>query len=140
MLQEVTRDASCTHFLGKVPYGVYRKVLQVSAAHVDLTYPFVLSWSMLEAMASGCLIVGSDTAPVREIISNGRNGLLVDFFSPERIAEQIALCLNHPANMASMRRNARMDIQNNFNAKIGEQGYKALIAKLYGTAFSQARP
>jgi glycosyltransferase involved in cell wall biosynthesis len=139
MLQEVTLDASRTHFLGKVPYDVYRKVLQVSAAHVYLTYPFVLSWSMLEAMASGCLIVGSDTAPVREIISNGRNGLLVDFFTPQRVAEQIALCLNHPADMASMRHLARVDIQNSLSAKMGEQGYKALVAKLHGAAISQAQ-
>lgn len=125
MLQEVTLDASRTHFLGKVPYDVYRKVLQVSAAHVYLTYPFVLSWSMLEAMASGCLIVGSDTAPVREVVSNGSNGLLVDFFSPQRIAEQIALCLNHPADMASMRHHARVDVQNSFGAKLGERGYRA---------------
>jgi glycosyltransferase involved in cell wall biosynthesis len=140
MLQEVTLDASRTHFLGKVPYDVYRKVLQVSAAHVYLTYPFVLSWSMLEAMASGCLIVGSDTAPVREVISNGNNGLLVDFFSPQRTAEKIALCLHHPADVASMRQNARVDIQNSLGAKMGERGYRTLIAELHGPAFAQTQP
>src|SRR5262249_48535318 len=68
MLREVKLDAARTHFLGRVPYEHYLRVLQVSAAHVYLTYPFVLSWSMLEAMACGALLIGSDTAPVREVI------------------------------------------------------------------------
>lgn len=74
MLREVKLDPTRTHFLGKVPYDTYLKVLQVSAAHVYLTYPFVLSWSVLEAMASGCLVVGSRTAPVEEVIRGGGMG------------------------------------------------------------------
>ncbi|MET0208170.1 MAG: glycosyltransferase, partial [Burkholderiaceae bacterium] len=85
MLAEVGSqlDPARTHFLGKVPYEGYKRVLQVSAAHVYLTYPFVLSWSMLEAMATGCLVVGSDTAPVREIISHNVNGFLTQMFERE---------------------------------------------------------
>lgn len=67
------------HFLGKLPYAQYRRVLQVSAVHVYLTYPFVLSWSLLEALGSGCAVVASDTAPVREVIWDGENGMLVDY-------------------------------------------------------------
>lgn len=78
------------HFLGKIPYEHYKKVLQVSAVHTYLTYPFVLSWSLLEAMASGCQIVASDTAPVREVIRNGENGRLVNFFDPNEIASAIS--------------------------------------------------
>ncbi len=85
MLREVNVDPARVHFLGVVPYLIYQKVLQISAAHIYLTYPFVLSWSMLEAMASGCLVIGSDTAPVREVIRHGENGLLVDFFSTQHI-------------------------------------------------------
>jgi glycosyltransferase involved in cell wall biosynthesis len=59
--------------MGKLPYETYKTVLQVSAAHIYLTYPFVLSWSMLEAMASGCLIVGSNTPPVQEMIQSFRS-------------------------------------------------------------------
>ena len=81
------------HFVGHLSYQDYLRVLQVSAAHVYLTYPFVLSWSMLEAMAAGCLVIGSDTAPVREVIRNGDNGLLVDFFDTEAIATTVAKAL-----------------------------------------------
>lgn len=89
LLAENPLDLNRVHFLGKVPYATYKKVLQVSAVHVYLTYPFVLSWSLLEAMASGCLIVGSDTAPVREVIHDKESGLLVDFFKPDEISMRV---------------------------------------------------
>jgi len=79
-------DWSRVHFLGKVPYDTYRSVLQVSSLHVYLTYPFVLSWSMLEAMAVGVPVLGSDTGPVREVIRDGDNGFLTDFFDSEALA------------------------------------------------------
>lgn len=86
-------DRSRVHFVGRVPYASFLRVLQVSSVHVYLTYPFVLSWSLLEAMSAGCAIVASDTAPVREAITDGETGCLVDFFDVQGLAERVAaLC------------------------------------------------
>jgi glycosyltransferase involved in cell wall biosynthesis len=82
-------DPTRVHFLGQIDYSSYLNLLQVSSAHVYLTYPFVLSWSFIEAMACGCLIVGSATPPVLEVLEDGVNGLAVDFFSPQALAERI---------------------------------------------------
>ncbi len=102
-------------FVGKLPYSDYLKVLQISAAHIYLTYPFVLSWSMLEAMAAGCLLIASDTAPVREVIEDGQNGLLVDFFDSPRLAQQIAEALATPEGFKHLRGNARQTIVDQYD-------------------------
>jgi glycosyltransferase involved in cell wall biosynthesis len=103
-------DFSKVFFLGKVPYADFLKILQVSAAHVYLTYPFVLSWSMLEAMAAGGVLVGSRTAPVEEVIEDGRNGLLVDFFDVEAMAQRVADVLARPADYQGLREQARRTV------------------------------
>lgn len=102
-------------FAGKLPYADYLKVLQVSAAHVYLTYPFVLSWSMLEAMATGCLVVGSRTPPVEEVIEDGGNGLLVDFFDGQALAERLAHVLADPAAHEPLRARARRTVQERYD-------------------------
>ena len=86
-------DPTRTHFLGKVPYDAYKKILQVSAAHVHLTYPFVLSWSMVEAMASECLIVGSATATVQELLSDGIDARITSIFDMREIRESTIACI-----------------------------------------------
>lgn len=103
-------DWSKVFFVGKLAYADYLKVLQVSAAHVYLTYPFVLSWSMLESMAAGCLLVASDTTPVREVIEDGRNGLLVDFFDHDALAGRLAEALAEPERFGALRGQARRKI------------------------------
>lgn len=103
-------DLSRVHFLGKLPYHTFLSVLQISSVHVYLTYPFVLSWSMLEAMAAQCLVVASNTAPVTEVIRDGENGLLVDLFDTERIAERMIECLEDPGSYRALRVNARETI------------------------------
>jgi glycosyltransferase involved in cell wall biosynthesis len=110
-------DMERVHLVGNIPYDVYLKVLQVSAAHVYLTYPFVLSWSMLEAMASECLLIGSATPPVQEVVQDGNNGLLVDFFSTEQIAETVIKALEHPKQYLTLRKEARRTIQQNYDLK-----------------------
>jgi glycosyltransferase involved in cell wall biosynthesis len=110
-------DISRVHFLRKVPYPMFVKVLQVSRVHVYLTYPFVLSWSMLEAMAAGCLVVGSRTAPVEEVIRDGDNGLLVDFFQPDEIADKVVDVLAEPKNFVNLRTRARQTIVQGYDLK-----------------------
>lgn len=110
MLKKVPLDLSRVHFTGSLPYGQYLQVIQASSVHVYLTRPFVLSWSMIEAMSTGCLIIGSDTAPVTEIIQDGDNGLLVDFFYPKKIADRIDQVLDHPTRMANIRTEARKTV------------------------------
>jgi len=127
MLAEVHLDPTRTHFLGKIPYDAYRKVLQVSKAHVYLTYPFVLSWSCLEAMASGCLVIGSRTAPVQEVIEHGRNGLLVDFFDTVEISRTVVDALEAPDAMQHLRVQAREDVRARYSFAAGEQAYRALL-------------
>ncbi|HIK56090.1 MAG TPA: glycosyltransferase family 4 protein [Synechococcales cyanobacterium M55_K2018_004] len=110
MLERVSLDLSRVHFVGLLNYGHYKKVLQASSVHVYLTRPFVLSWSLMEAMSSGCLILGSKTPPVQEVIEHGVNGLLVDFFDVEAIASQIEAVLTHPTSYQELRVNARKTI------------------------------
>ncbi|HXA46921.1 MAG TPA: glycosyltransferase family 4 protein [Burkholderiaceae bacterium] len=110
-------DLKRVHFLGKVPYSSFVKILQISTVHVYLTYPFVLSWSMLEAMSAGCLIVGSSTQPVEEVIRDGENGLLVDIFSPEQIAKRVVDVLADRPAFAAIRANARKTIVENYDLR-----------------------
>ncbi|MGC2167201.1 MAG: glycosyltransferase family 4 protein, partial [Gallionella sp.] len=113
-----TLDLTRVHFLGKVPYPVYLSVLQISSVHVYLTYPFVLSWSMLEAMSAGCLLVASKTAPVEEVIRDGENGLLVDFFSAEEISGRVVDALNAGQDgYTDIRKNARNTILEQYDLK-----------------------
>jgi glycosyltransferase involved in cell wall biosynthesis len=110
-------DLARVHFLGTIPYTSFIHLLQVSRVHVYLTYPFVLSWSMLEAMSAGCLVVGSRTPPVEEVISHGANGLLVDFFAPDQIADYVIEALGDPRAFASVRENARQTVIDRYDLK-----------------------
>ena len=119
LLKEVGRklDPSRVHFVGRLPYADYLALLQVSSAHVYLTYPFVLSWSLLEAMAAGCALIVSRTAPVEEVISHNENGLLVDFFDTAEIAGRVGEVLNHPQKYEAMRSKARETIVQRYDLR-----------------------
>jgi len=109
MLGQVAIDPSRTHFLGKVPRQRFIEVLQVSAAHVYLTYPFVLSWSLLEAMACGTPILASDTPPVREVLRHRENAFLFPFHSVDELTAAALELLAAGKGLADMRREAAAD-------------------------------
>jgi glycosyltransferase involved in cell wall biosynthesis len=117
MLEKVPLNLSKVNFTGLLSYVDYLKVLQVSSAHIYLTRPFVLSWSMLESMSTGCVVVASNTPPVQELIQDNYNGLLVPFFSPEAIADKVEYALDNPEIMAKIRTKARETIVKNYNLK-----------------------
>ena len=110
-------DLERVHFLGNVPYPIFTQLLQLSSCHVYLTYPFVLSWSCIEALSTGCLVIGSDTGPVREVIEHGVNGLLVDFFNYEAIADAVIRSLSDPASFIRMRQNARASAKDSYDLR-----------------------
>ena len=80
-----------------------------------LTYPFVLSWSMLEAMSAGCLVIGSDTSPVREVIRSGENGMLVPFFGVEELAGRVIEALQEPTKFSAIREAARRFVVDHYD-------------------------
>jgi glycosyltransferase involved in cell wall biosynthesis len=119
MLQELGAklDLTRVHFTGMLDYHTYLQLLQLSSVHVYLTYPFVLSWSLIEAMACGCLIVASATPPVLEVLEDGRNGLTVDFFSHRQLANRIEEALAAPEKMRALRKAARATALAQFDLK-----------------------
>jgi hypothetical protein len=120
-------DLSRVFFTGQLPYAAYRALLQVSAAHVYLTYPFVLSWSALEAMSCGCLLVASNTPPVAEVMTHGRNALLFDFFDLEALAARVTEALTRPQEHAHLRQAARETVVQGFGLERGTARYMALL-------------
>ncbi len=115
LTKEVNLPSERIHFVGMVPYADLIRLFQISAAHLYLTFPFVLSWSMLEAMAAGVALVASDTKPVREVVTHGTNGLLADFFSPEDVAAKLSQLLDVPTRNATMRAAARATVVERFD-------------------------
>ena len=103
------------HFLGHVPYQYFIPLLQLSSVHVYLTYPFVLSWSLLEAMSAGCAIVASDTMPLREAILQNETGRLVNFFDPAALTREVCSLLDNPSERQRLGSNARAFAQSHYD-------------------------
>lgn len=118
-LQEVKDqiDLDRVLFVGNIKYQDFIPLLQLSTVHVYLTYPFVLSWSLLEAMSCGCAIVASDTAPLREAIIHDQTGLLVDFFDVDALAEKTVYLLEHPEERARLGQAARRFALEHYDVK-----------------------
>ncbi|WP_315835713.1 glycosyltransferase [Bradyrhizobium prioriisuperbiae] len=130
-LEEVSAriDMRRVHLAGHLPYQDYLRALQISSAHVYLTYPFVLSWSLLEAMSAGCLVIGSDTAPVREII-NAENGILVPFFDTDQLSKRLIEALAHRERFNGIRTAARQTILDQYD--LARTCLPALVAFVRG--------
>ena len=117
MLKQLDLDMERVHFVGGLPFNEYVKLLQISSAHVYLTYPFVLSWSALDAMSCGCPIVASNTPPVLEFMKDNYNALLFDFFNIGQQVKKIEYALDNKDKMEELRHNARQTIVDNYALK-----------------------
>lgn len=132
MLAEVGHmiDPARVCFPGKVPYELYLKLLQRSDAHIYLTYPFVLSWSLREAMACGCALVVSDTAPLQELVTHRKTGLLTAFPDPAALVASVQEVLDDKKLAARMRRNARTFAERTLGMEQYLDAYEALIQRV----------
>jgi glycosyltransferase involved in cell wall biosynthesis len=117
MLEEVGAklDPARVHFTGRIPHEGLVALFRVSSAHVYFTYPFVLSWSLIEAMGCGALIIASDTAPVAEVIRDQENGILLPFFDHARLADAVVDALAHPDRYVPLRKAARRTMLEHFD-------------------------
>lgn len=114
-MDEFEFDMSRLHMPGLRPLNNFRNLMRLSSAHVYLTVPFVLSWSLMEAMSTGALIVGSDTEPVREVITDGENGVLVDFFDVDALVSKLCHILDTKADYQPLKEQARQTILENYS-------------------------
>ncbi len=128
--REINVDPNRVHFLGFVDYSLHLKILQISSAHIYLTYPFVLSWSFMEALASACVVIASNTAPVLEVIKHEHNGLLVDFFDHLQIADQVDRIFSDPMRFRAIAQNARATIVQHYDLQNSIAQYQYLIENL----------
>ena len=110
-------DWARVHFLGNIAFEHFVALLQLSAVHVCLTYPFVLSWSLLKAMSAGCAIVASNTQPLREAIQHNETGLLVDFFDALALANEVCALLDNPAARQRLSQDTRQFAQVHYDLK-----------------------
>ena len=110
-------DLSRVHFTGQVPYPQFMALMQISRVHAYLTYPFVLSWSLLEAMSMGAMVIGSRTPPVEEVIRDGENGRLVDFFDVAGWSTALSGALSDPDAATPLRKTARETIVSRYDLR-----------------------
>jgi len=132
-------DASRVLLPGQVPYETYLRLLQRSDAHVYLTYPFVPSWSLREALACGAVVIGADVEPVREFITHGRNGLLTPALDPKRLSEAILEVLEDDRLSRRLRTGARRFAERHLDMADHISAYEAVIGELTGTTTAAPR-
>ena len=127
---EARLDPARVHFLGRTTHERMLAALRLSTAHVYYTYPFVLSWSLVEAMASGCYVVGSDTAPLHDAIEDGVSGRLLPFFDVDALSETLIAACRSPGASAPLRAAARETAVAKFNRAKGRADWLALLEEL----------
>jgi glycosyltransferase involved in cell wall biosynthesis len=126
-------DMARTHFVGFLPLERHLSLLQVSRVHVYLTVPFVLSWSMLEAMSVGCCVIASDTAPVQEFVTNDESGILVNFFDTDAISEQIRAALDDHDVRQSLGAAARDTVKHRWGLKLAMEAHLQHLKRTLGS-------
>ncbi len=126
----VSFDPARVHFMGRVPHARMLAALRLGVAHVYYTYPFVLSWSLSEAMASGCYVIGSDTAPVRDAIQDGVNGRLLPFFDHEALTDALVAACHDPEASRPLRAEARKTAEAMFSRAKGRAAWLDLLREL----------
>jgi glycosyltransferase involved in cell wall biosynthesis len=121
-------------FPGRIDYQTYVAMLQRSDAHVYLTYPFVASWSLREALATGCVVIGSDTPTVTEFVTHQQNGLIAPCLDPKAVADAVLRVLEDTALARRLREGARRYAEKHLTMTDYLAGYEALIARLINGA------
>lgn len=118
--------------IGMVSYLLtkYTALLSHSMAHIYMTVPFVLSWSVLEAMSIGCPLVASKTSPLFEVIKDNENALFADFFKPEDIAQKVSMLLDDESLRKKISKNGRKTIIQKYSIKKILPTYEKLIASI----------
>ena len=135
--QGVDYDPARVHFVGELPHDRMLAALRLGVAHVYYTYPFVLSWSLVEAMASGCYVVASDTPPLHDAIEDGVNGRLLPFFDVDALSETLIGACRNPDAAQPLRAAARATAVEKFSSAAGQEAWLTLLGKL-GVEFSAA--
>lgn len=121
-------DPARVHFTGSLPHADYLRALQISRAHVYLTYPFILSWSLIEAMSVGCVLLTSNTAPVQEVIEDGEHGLMFPFRDHASLARLAIAALAEPARHVHLGQAARERAQERFDFEtVSLPAYRTLL-------------
>lgn len=132
-LQTVSLPEGRVHFLGKVSHTTHIQLLQLSSVHIYLSYPFVLSWSFIEAMACGCVIIASDTPPVMDLLEPEINGIAVNFFDDEDMANQVDAVFNHPQRKKHLGQAAEKKIKQYYQHRFSINHYLNLFKQLLET-------
>lgn len=115
--REQPEAVSRVHVCGFLPPDAYRSLLRASTVHVYMTAPFFLSLGLLEAMSCGCVVVGSDTEPVREVVRHGSNGFLCDFWDSAGLSERVVSLLEHKGGLQPMRDAARETVLSAYDTR-----------------------